>query len=264
MSKKPISVKLKRGKNTYEILVHHGTVDRWRDGKLGWGKVTYADEVFKNASKGDRYTDNDLESEFGTCNVEECMQIIAREGDVQLTTEDRRKMIEDTRKQIVQYIHKHYVNPKTKSPHPTIAIENALKQQRYVVTEEPVERQVQKIMKKMIEVLPMRKNEITTMMGTFTIPNEHMGKVQGVLGKYANIVSQNYGARECTVEVSFTSSDFDALNLAILQASKNESRFEASGSSGGSAQPDNSNKSEKNLRKKKKKKKGKSGKGWDY
>lgn len=250
---KPVSVKYKKDGNTFEILVNHGTVDTWRNGKLGWGKVAYADAVFKNASKGDRYTDNDLMSTFGTSNVDECMKIIAEKGELQLTTADRRKKMEETRKQIVNYIHKYYINPKTNAPHPLINIDNALKEQRYNVTEESVERQVQKIMKKMIMQLPMKKNEITLMRGTFTIPIQHIGKVQGVLSKTASILSQNYTSKESTVEVEFNSGDFENLNVMVLQASQNTSTFEATNSNNkGNNEKKNGSKDGKSGKKKKK------------
>lgn len=232
MTDKPVAVKLKRDKNVYEILVHHGTVEKWRDGKLGWGKVAFADAVFKNSAKGDRYTDADLKTEFGTANIEECMKVIAEKGELQLTSDDRRKKTEETRKQIVQYIHKYYINPKTKTPHPVVIIDNALKEQRYNVTEEPVEKQVQKIMKTMIEHLPMRKNEVTVMRGTFTIPNAFVGKAQGVLAKHTTILGQNYSSSSCNVDVEFNSGDFDAVQLAVLQATQNEATFDITAGNG--------------------------------
>ncbi len=42
-------------------------------------------------------------------------------------------MVEDKRKQIIQYINKNFVDPKTKLPHPIQRIENALEDVRVII-----------------------------------------------------------------------------------------------------------------------------------
>ena len=76
------------------------------------------DAIFKNAHKGDRVTDSDLQDAFETTDVEACLQIIARKGEVQSTASDRQKQVDDKRKEIINYIAKYYINPATKKPHP--------------------------------------------------------------------------------------------------------------------------------------------------
>ena len=55
------------------------------------------------------------------------LTIILQKGDLNLTTDQRRKMIEEKKKQIVEYIAKTYVDPKTHLPHPPLRIEQAMK-----------------------------------------------------------------------------------------------------------------------------------------
>jgi len=71
MSSKPIIVRLTKAKKQYEVLVKHGTVEKYREGKLGLAKVTYTDKVFKNSTKGDRYTKKDLKQTFVTSDIQE-------------------------------------------------------------------------------------------------------------------------------------------------------------------------------------------------
>ena len=53
-------VRFKSGKITFEILTKPGTCLKFRQGKLGFDSVMFADEVFKNFAKGERPTNEEL------------------------------------------------------------------------------------------------------------------------------------------------------------------------------------------------------------
>ena len=44
---KPIVVRLKKGKKTFEALTHHGAVELWRAKRADWSTVLVAEAVFK-------------------------------------------------------------------------------------------------------------------------------------------------------------------------------------------------------------------------
>jgi len=58
---------------------------------------------------------------FGTTDTLKIADIILKKGVLQLTTEQRRKMVEDKRKQIIDFISRQAVDPKTNLPHPPCA-----------------------------------------------------------------------------------------------------------------------------------------------
>ena len=66
--------------------------------------VLMADEVFKDANKGERQTGAALKKAFGTDNVEEIAKIIFRDGELQLTTDQRRKMLEEKKAKVIALI----------------------------------------------------------------------------------------------------------------------------------------------------------------
>jgi ribosome maturation protein SDO1 len=49
---------------------------------------------------------------------EEMLKQILIKGDYQESTKERKEKVEQKRKEIVNFIHKYYVDPKTKVPHP--------------------------------------------------------------------------------------------------------------------------------------------------
>ena len=74
-----------------------------------------------------------LNKHFKTTNSNEVIKQILLKGELNLTTDQRRKMVEEKRKQIIQYINKNFVDPKTKLPHPIQRIENGLEDVRVVI-----------------------------------------------------------------------------------------------------------------------------------
>ena len=115
----------------FEIMVKP---DPALDYKLGKKKdissILVSDEIYTDSGKGTRPSSEKLLKAFNTEDQTEIAQIIMAKGDLNLTTDQRRKMIEDKRKQIVTFIAKTYVDPKTHLPHPPLRIEQAMKDGR--------------------------------------------------------------------------------------------------------------------------------------
>ena len=115
----------------FEILIDPDVVEKVRGGQID-DVLQYmaAEEVFKDAHKGDRASDEVIMKVFGTTDVNDVALHILKKGDVQLTTEQRRKMQEDRKKQIIAEISRNAINPQTKTPHPPARIEAAMDEAR--------------------------------------------------------------------------------------------------------------------------------------
>jgi len=98
----------------FEILVKP---DPALDYKLGKKKdissVLISDEIYTDYGKGTKPSNEKLLTAFKTEDKTEIAQIMFEKGDLNLTTDQRRKMVEQKRKQIVEFIAKTYVDPKT-------------------------------------------------------------------------------------------------------------------------------------------------------
>src|SRR5437879_2765496 len=78
-------------------------------------------------------------------------------GESQLTTEQRREMQEQKRKQIVQYIAQNAINPQTNTPHPPQRIEIAMEEAKvHVDPFKPVEEQVKEVLDALRPLIPIR------------------------------------------------------------------------------------------------------------
>ena len=113
--------------HTFEVIVEaeyasEGRKDEWKD-------ITEhmpAEEIFSDARKGERPSQEDMKKAFGDTDTKGIAIKILKRGQVQLTTEQRRQMQEEKHKQIVAAIVREAMNPQTKTPHPPQRIETAM------------------------------------------------------------------------------------------------------------------------------------------
>lgn len=221
-------VRLKKGKHNFEVMVKPGTVMPYRKAEIAFDNVIVLEEIFKNQAKAEKASSADLVAGFETDNVRQCIEAILQKGDVQLTAAERKAKVDKKRCKIVNYIHKYYVNPQTKLPHPVVRIENALEEMRYRVDGDiPTERQIQEVLKRLCEFIPVTKMEI---IGVLSVPHKHMGVVPSFFRKY-NITtsSERWDGEGCVMEISLVPGDYDAFLGEMNSALAGEFQFEIEG-----------------------------------
>ena len=88
-------------------------------------------------------------------------------------------MVEDKRKQVIDFISREAVDPKTNLPHPPTRIENAMEQIRYPIDPyKPVEEQARDIVKLLRPILPLKVEQISV---SVHIPAEHASRAYGAI-----------------------------------------------------------------------------------
>ncbi len=130
-----VLARLEKGGKRYEILVDSELFDAFQEKpeSVEIDDLLAIDEVFHDARAGDRPTEEALTSNFDTLDIVKLTQIILERGNIQLTTNQRKSMVETKRQQIIHEIHSNAVDPKTKSPHPRTRIELALEESKFNV-----------------------------------------------------------------------------------------------------------------------------------
>jgi len=150
-------IKLILGNDKFELLVKPDQALEYKLGKRSdLSSVLISDEIYSDANKGSRVSSDKLNKHFKTTNTNEIIKQILSRGELNLTTDQRRKMVEEKRKQIIQYINKNYVDPKTKLPHPIQRIENALENVRVVIDPfKKAEDQIKTVVDSLRKILPL-------------------------------------------------------------------------------------------------------------
>jgi len=99
-------VRLDRGGKRFEVLVKPGTLLRFRERKLGIDNVLFSEEVFANHTKMERASEASKHEVFGELSPADILLEILMKGECQLTTAERREMVDLKRRQILTHIHK--------------------------------------------------------------------------------------------------------------------------------------------------------------
>jgi len=177
----------------FEVLVKPQKALDFRMGKMAAiTEVLAAETIFLDANKGTKPSEESLRKAFGTTESLKIAETILTKGTLQLTTEQRRKMIEDKRKQIVDFISRQSVDPRTNLPHPPTRIENAMEQVRYSIDPfKPVEEQAKDIIKLLRTILPLKMEQITV---GVTIPAEYSARAYGTIKGFGTIKREEWRA----------------------------------------------------------------------
>jgi len=180
MSEKFTIARLTKENEHFEILVKPQKALDYRNGKLeSITEVLAAESVFSDANNGTRVGEEQLRKAFGTTDTLKVASVILKSGTLQLTTEQRRKMVEDKRKQVVDFISRQAVDPKTNLPHPPTRIENAMEQIRYPIDPyKPVEEQAKDIVKLLRPILPLKIEQVSV---SVQIPTEYAARAYGAM-----------------------------------------------------------------------------------
>jgi ribosome maturation protein SDO1 len=158
MTDKFTIVRLSLEGDKFELLVKPDPALEYKLGKRAdISSILVSDEVYSDANKGSRASTEKLMKHFKTADpVEVAKQIMAR-GELNLTTDQRRKMVDEKRKQIVAYINKSFVDPKTHLPHPISRIEAAMDQARVSVDpHKRAEDQAKDVVDALRTILPLK------------------------------------------------------------------------------------------------------------
>ncbi len=172
----------KDGKH-FEALVDPDIAYDLKEGKtVSLGRMLAANIIFTDAKKGTKAGSTDIQTVFGTADVEKIAEIIIKKGELQLTTEFRRKKIEERKKQIATFISRHAINPQTRVPHPQDRILNAMDIAKINVDPfKPAEQQVDDVIKVLKAVLPISMEEAEL---NIEIPAQFAGRAYGMLKEY--------------------------------------------------------------------------------
>ncbi|KAF5429125.1 ribosome maturation protein SDO1 [Candidatus Methanophagaceae archaeon] len=180
---KAVIARYKHGKKIFEVLVDPEKVDAVKTGDgVDMADVLAAEEIFEDVSKGDKATEGDLMTVFSTTDVEEIASRIIKEGEVQLTTEQRRKRVEEKRKMVINQIAQIAINPKTDTPHPPARIEIAMKEAKvHIDPFKTVDVLVSETVKAIRPIIPIKIEETQI---AIKIPAAYTGHVYDLKKKY--------------------------------------------------------------------------------
>jgi len=175
----------------FEILVKP---DPALDYKMGKKKdlstVLVSDEIYTDSSKGTRASSEKLLKAFKTEDPVEIAEKIMLKGELNLTTDQRRKMVEGKRKQIIEFIAKTFVDPRTHLPHPPLRIEQAMKDARVTIDpQKNAEDQIKDIVEKLRSIIPLKSENVEL---EITVPAQFAAQSYSVLKSAGSLKKEEW------------------------------------------------------------------------
>jgi ribosome maturation protein SDO1 len=175
----------------FEVLVDPEAVQALKDGRdVDLSDKLALDQVFKDAKRGDKISEEHLERTFHTRNLAEIAKQIVLKGEVQVTTEQRRNLQEAKRRQIVAMIARNAMNPQTGAPHPPARIESAMAEAKvHIDPFKPVDAQVQEVLAKLRPLIPIRLDVVKVRV---KLPGQHYPRVIGEVKGLGRIIEEHW------------------------------------------------------------------------
>ncbi|MCK9581450.1 MAG: ribosome assembly factor SBDS [Methanoregula sp.] len=187
----------------FEILVDPDMAALVRQGqKVEIEDVVAALNVFGNTSKATRASDESLMKVFQTTDFDTVARRIIAKGEIHLTSDQRKHMVEEKRRQVITFIARNAVNPQTGHPHPPTRIEMAMEEARVNIDPfKHVEEQVKEVVKALRPLLPIRFEELRL---AIKIPPDFAAKAYGDIAAASTMEKEEWlkdGSWVCVVRI---------------------------------------------------------------
>lgn len=168
---------------TFEILVDPDLAMDVKHGKeIPLSDLLAVETIFKDSKKGDEQSPEAITEAFETQDLEQVVKKIIQHGSVQLTTEQRRKFLENKRNEIITFIAKNGINPQNNTPHPPQRIENAMEEAKITIDAfKSTEEQIKTIVDEIKKIIPISMDKVSF---AVKIPAQYSGKASSIIHKF--------------------------------------------------------------------------------
>ena len=205
-------VKYKNKKNRYEIICNKSYITEYKklnskeDKYKILNKLLISDCVFSNYSKGEIAKMEDIYKITNSTNKNDAILYLIDHGDIPVSASERKQLTDQKFNEIVNFIHKNYLNPVNKKPYSLSIIKSSLKSIKGFSIDYNKSAESQfNIYKKKIS-LPLVKNWLIV---NIELTHSQIGKGMSILNKYANIINENYHKNGATIEIESNQNNYE-------------------------------------------------------
>jgi rRNA metabolism protein, SBDS family len=188
---KAVVARFVKGGEHFEVLVDPENALSMREGhNIDMDAVLAIEEIFKDASKGEKAPDEGLKNVFDTTDNSAIAKRIIIDGELHLTAQQRRKIQEHKRKELIATIAANAINPQTGLPHPPQRIEKALEEAKVNVDPfKSIDELVNIALKAIRPLIPIRFEEVDV---AVKIPAHYAAKSQSAIQRFGKVSKQEW------------------------------------------------------------------------
>ncbi|AJF60833.1 MAG: ribosome assembly factor SBDS [Candidatus Diapherotrites archaeon] len=167
----------------FEMLVDPYLAMDLKNGKeVNFDELLAVDTVFKDAKKGEEKKEEQVKAAFGSTDVKTVARKIIGQGEVQLTTQQRREIAEKKRRELINFIARNAINPQTNGPHPVSRIENAIEEAKVSIDlNRGIAEQAPIVLKAIKRLIPISMDKLRL---AVKVPAAYAARASGILHKY--------------------------------------------------------------------------------
>ena len=216
---KAVVVRYEKGDDRFEILVDPEKAWEIKEKKditliSNLDDILASLDVYKDARKGERASEAEVQKHFNSNDNKYIIFKIITDGEMHLTTDQKRKMQEEKKKKIINLIASQAIDPTTNLPHPVSRIERAMDEAGvHIDPLKPAERQVDEIVDKLRPIIPIK---IAKARIEVKIPAQYASRVYGYLKQLKPVKTDwlNDGSLSAVIEIpaGMQTEVFDKLN----------------------------------------------------
>ncbi|MDO9097529.1 MAG: ribosome assembly factor SBDS [Candidatus Methanoperedens sp.] len=186
-----IIARLKTHGKTFEVFVEpEGALALKKGDDVKIENILAVEDVFLDAKNGDRPAEQDVINAFGTTDIIKIAEKIVREGELHLTTEQKKKIQEEKKRRVINIIAQNAINPQTKAPHPPARIEAAMEEAGvHIDPTKDVDEMVNITMKAIRPIIPIRFEEVRI---AVKLPAEFAAKTYGSVAGFGSLSKQEW------------------------------------------------------------------------
>ena len=174
-----VEAKIRINGKTHGILVDFEKAIAVKEGRAKISpEVLAVMEVFSDIKKGMRAGADEVMNSFGTNDIYKIAERIIKNGELQIPSDYKNKQRDDKVKQVIDFIARNAVDPKTNRPHTTDRVKTAIEQAGINVDNRPLEEQITTIMDKLKTIIPLK---METKKLKITIPAMYSGRAYSIV-----------------------------------------------------------------------------------
>ena len=208
-----VTARKKAGGKNFEIIVDVDKALKFKKGEnISIGEVVEIEKIFYDVKKGFHASEKDLQDSFKTTDFNDIASKIVKSGEIQIPVEYKHKELEGKTKQIVDFLVRNAVDPRTNRPYTPERIEKSIEESGVNITNKPIESQIKEIVSKLSLIIPIK---IESKKIKLTVPAIYTGNVYGLLQSYKESEEwMNNGDLKCVVNIpiGFQMEFYDKLN----------------------------------------------------
>lgn len=241
-------VRYQNGNVKVEIMARPGMVTKYREGKCSLQDALVDDRVYRNIAKGEVANAAELSGLGGSNDA--ILDTILKNGKYSQTAAEKREHMDKLKREVVNFLHSNFIDPRTRTPHPVTRIEGALAEAKINLDpESDAEHNARKILKKLQLIIRLEESTIDV---TVVIPNNKIGQTIGICYSMGTVKGEEYGPENAYIQMVISPGQYDKLVEQTSSASQGLAVVQIAGAA---AEPENAAPPEKTHPKKKSKRK---------